>query len=224
MQAHHAHAFGGDAVARGDHSAFAGGKRLGRIKAEAGEFAHRADAPRFINPMEARGRRLRSHANCGGKRSPRIASISQGWPPRCTGITARVFGVIRRAKSSGSRFIVAGSISAKTGRAPVYPIGFGRRGKRVCRNDHLVPRANSGGDQRKMQRRGAGTDCNGVPRAHVLSKSHARNAAVSRAHRQPSAANHFRDSAHFFFAERGAMKRDRSAIAFDLHRLRIHPR
>ncbi len=33
-------------------------------------------------------------------------------------MTAFVFGVTRRRTSSGSRFIVAGSISAKTGVAP----------------------------------------------------------------------------------------------------------
>src|SRR6266581_3148816 len=46
--------------------------------------------------------------------------MSHGCPPKCTGIIAFVFGVIRRAVSSGSKFIVSGSISTSTARADYF--------------------------------------------------------------------------------------------------------
>ena len=60
MQPHHAHALGSNAVASSDHPAFAGGESLGRVKAEAGEFADGADVPRFINRRK-RVRRIFDH-------------------------------------------------------------------------------------------------------------------------------------------------------------------
>ena len=47
----------------------------------------------------------------------RIASISQGSPAMCTGITARVLGVIFRSRSAGSRFMVSRRQFASTGLA-----------------------------------------------------------------------------------------------------------
>ncbi len=41
----------------------------------------------------------------------------QGLPPRCTGMMARVRGVMRRSTSAGSRLNVSRSTSAKTGMA-----------------------------------------------------------------------------------------------------------
>jgi len=49
-----------------------------------------------------------------------ISSISQGWPVKCTGIIALVFSVILALISFGSMLYVSGSISAKTGFAPIY--------------------------------------------------------------------------------------------------------
>ena len=56
--------------------------------------------------------------------SPSAASSASGAgrPNRCTGMIAFVRGVIRAATSSGSRFSVTGSMSAKTGVAPTRAI------------------------------------------------------------------------------------------------------
>ncbi len=48
-----------------------------------------------------------------------IASMSAGQPSRCTTTIAFVRGVTRARMDSGSRQSVAGSMSAKTGTAPL---------------------------------------------------------------------------------------------------------
>ena len=57
-----------------------------------------------------------------GRSSARSSATGAGRPNRCTGMSAFVLGVILRATSSGSRFSVAGSMSAKTGVAPMRAI------------------------------------------------------------------------------------------------------
>jgi hypothetical protein len=52
----------------------------------------------------------------------RISAIGARRPNRCTGMIARVRGVIAASASAGSIFCVAGSISTSTGRAPVCMI------------------------------------------------------------------------------------------------------
>ena len=55
-----------------------------------------------------------------GSQSRRIGSRSTGTPPWSTTITARVCGVSAAAMVSAVTLPVAGSTSAKTGRAPTY--------------------------------------------------------------------------------------------------------
>ncbi len=57
-----------------------------------------------------------------GRPSAAISASGAGRPNRWTGMIARVLAVIRAATSSGSRFRVAGSMSAKTGVAPLRAI------------------------------------------------------------------------------------------------------
>jgi hypothetical protein len=49
----------------------------------------------------------------------RIVSISADWPNKCTGMMALVRGVMARSIRWGSMLKVSGSMSTKTGRAPV---------------------------------------------------------------------------------------------------------
>ena len=53
-----------------------------------------------------------------GRPSAASSSIGAGRPNRCTGMSARVRGVIFAATSATSTLSVAGSMSAKTGVAP----------------------------------------------------------------------------------------------------------
>ena len=46
--------------------------------------------------------------------------MSAGWPYRCTGMIARVRGVIARSTASAVMLCVAGSGSTGTGAAPVW--------------------------------------------------------------------------------------------------------
>src|SRR5258708_36168894 len=48
----------------------------------------------------------------------RMRSMSAGKPKRCTGIIARVLGVMAASSSAGLRLKVAGSMATKTGVAP----------------------------------------------------------------------------------------------------------
>ena len=57
-------------------------------------------------------------SSISGRPNAASSSSGAGRPNRCTGMIARVRGVIRAATSSGSRLYVAGSMSAKTGVAP----------------------------------------------------------------------------------------------------------
>ena len=49
--------------------------------------------------------------------------MSAGWPNKCTGKTAFVFGVQAASRRLGSRFKVSGSTSANRGRAPATRAG-----------------------------------------------------------------------------------------------------
>ncbi len=57
-----------------------------------------------------------------GRSNRRSSSIAAGRPKRCTGMIAFVFGVIFRSTSFGSMFSEPGSMSAKTGVAPIRAI------------------------------------------------------------------------------------------------------
>ena len=57
-----------------------------------------------------------------GSPKRRSSSTGAGRPKRCTGMIAFVCGVIRRSTSAGSRLSVPGSMSAKTGVAPMRAI------------------------------------------------------------------------------------------------------
>ncbi len=57
-------------------------------------------------------------SSISGGPSEASSSSGAGRPKRCTGMIARVRGVIRAATSSTSRLNVCGSTSAKTGTAP----------------------------------------------------------------------------------------------------------
>jgi hypothetical protein len=52
------------------------------------------------------------------------ASISHGMPPLCITTIAFVRGLILRATSVESRFMLSGSMSAKTGMAPSASTGM----------------------------------------------------------------------------------------------------
>ena len=57
-----------------------------------------------------------------GRPNAASSASGAGRPKRCTGTIAFVRGPIRRSTSSGSRFSVTGSMSAKTGVAPARAI------------------------------------------------------------------------------------------------------
>ena len=61
-------------------------------------------------------------SSSSGRPNAASSASGAGRPKRCTGTIAFVRGPIRRSTSSGSRFSVTGSMSAKTGVAPARAI------------------------------------------------------------------------------------------------------
>ena len=111
-------------VARRDHAAVAGADDLARVERKAGDVAVRpADLlplaiPEDLAADRAGGvldeRNAVHGAPCGTKR-PR----SHGMPIWCTHRIARVRGVMACSTSAGSMLYVSGSMSTKTGSAPM---------------------------------------------------------------------------------------------------------
>ena len=100
-------------VVHGDEPAVAEREQvLGREEAEG-----RGDARRDTRGAEGLRRVLDDR-----QAEPAELLDRRGRPKRCTGMIAFVRAVIRRSTSSGSRFSVTGSMSAKTGVAPTRAI------------------------------------------------------------------------------------------------------
>ncbi len=83
----------------------------------------------------------------------------------CTGSRALVRSVTAAAAACGSRFSVAGSMSAKTGRAPRRPRRSLRRRTRTGLSRPHRPSLHPDRAQREVQARGAARDGAGVRRA-----------------------------------------------------------
>ena len=84
--------------------------------------------------------------------------MSAGWPYRCTGMIALVRGVIAASICAGSIVNDAGSMSTNTGRRAGVADRRDGRDERERHGDHFVARADAGGEQRQVQRAGAGVD------------------------------------------------------------------
>ena len=111
VEREHADAVGELLVARRDEAAVA----------EAEEVLRREEAVRRHETVLRRLRERRRpapHPRSAAHRAARASGIGAGRPKRCTGMIARVRAVTFAATSSGSRFSVTGSTSAKTGVAP----------------------------------------------------------------------------------------------------------
>ena len=78
--------------------------------------------------------------------------MSAGWPYRCTGSTAAVRAVTAASTAVGLEAEVSGSMSANTGVAPVSATAFAVAAKVNDGHDHLVARADAGGEQAEVQR------------------------------------------------------------------------
>ena len=96
------------------HPALSGIQVLAGLEAEGARASDGADpAPAPFGQVRLRGI-LDQDQPFPARRSAR-ASISAGQPPMCTATIARVRSVTAASAAAGSRFIVRGSTSAKTG-------------------------------------------------------------------------------------------------------------
>ncbi len=84
-----------------------------------------------------------------------LASSAPGRPNTCTGMIARVRGVIAFSIASSEMHQVSGSTSTSTGRAPTWMHGVGRRREGEVRHDDLVALADAERGERQVQRHGA---------------------------------------------------------------------
>ena len=136
------------------HAAFAGRQVLHRVEAERGEIAERADARAADRRAEGVRGILDQARGRARAASARNAAIATGRPAKCTGRSAAVRGVIAAAAADGSRFIVARSMSAKTGVAPVCMMALS-----VAQNVSGVVTTSSPGRRRRRAATGAARRC-----------------------------------------------------------------
>ena len=127
-------------------------------------------------------------------------------------------GVTRRAASSGSMFIVTGSTSTSTGRAPTSATTFAVDGNVYAGTSTSSPGPMPGCEHADVQRRGAGRDGDGVlrpgrVREQLLELLHLRP------HRQLAALDHGRDLGELGLADVGQREPDYVSAGL---RLRYH--
>ena len=130
----------------------AGRHVLRRVEAERA-VPEAAGAPAAEQSRRGPGRRPRRRRARGGRRSRRIMSMSATSPKRWTGQIARVRGVIAASICFASIRYVSGSMSTKTGVAPVVEDRVRRRGERVRDRDDLVARLEADAGEDRHQRR-----------------------------------------------------------------------
>src|SRR5258708_7152607 len=93
--------------------------------------------------------------------------MSAMWPYMCTGMTARVRGVILRATSPTSRHQVSGSQSTNTGTQPARSTASAQE-MMEARHDDLGARRKLERLHGELERRGAVAERNAVPHAAIL--------------------------------------------------------
>ena len=139
--------------------------------------------------------------------------MRQGCPARCTGMTAFVRGVMAAANAAGSRPRLAGSMSARTGRAPqcTHRAQRGDEGER--RQHHFVARAHAECLEPHQQARP--TRWPPAPRA-ARPGSRRRRSPNSRTLRpvgQPARAQHLGDGRQFGLAQVRPEERQEGGLA-----------
>ena len=152
-----------------------------------------------------------------------MARMSAGRPPRCTGRSARVRDVTAAAAAAGSRFLVTGSMSAKTGVAPVWMIALAVAQKVngvVITSDVRTDLADQ---QRQMQRGRAGVHGHGVRHPNVLCEA-LLEFANARTAGQPARAKGGDDVFDVGRVDRRTAERNRSSTASWGRRLNVPPR
>ena len=173
------------------HPAFAGRQVLGRVEAEAGEVAdRRRPCGRSATPSTQCAASSISVRPRGARHAAQRRHVGRpaGVVHRQQRARARRHAPRRRPRVEIAR--VAGSMSANTGVAPACTIDVRGRTERQRRRDDLVAGADAGGEQRQMQRGGAGVDAR--PRARRRRRR--RTPARSRARADRSTASPTRAS------------------------------
>ena len=168
----------------GEHAALAGGEDLARVEGPGRDLGAGADRAAVVRRSGAARGVLDDDDAAADRTASRIASRSTGTPPWSTAMTTRVVaasGPPRRSGGSGCRW--SASTSANTGPGTDVHRRVGGGDERERRHHDVVARADSGDDQREVQRRRAARH-----RDRVLAPAwRAANAASNSATRGPCA-------------------------------------
>ena len=185
-----------------ERAAFDRGHVLVRVEAERDDVAEAADAL----ACEARADGMRGvfdHAQAAPLvRSRRRASCRPASPAKCTGMIARVRGVMAASSACGSMLRVSSSTSTNTGFAPTRITTLALAANVIAGTITSSPGPDAAGLQRDLQRRGGGGE-----RAHDAPAEIVGQSALELLHLRPAGdparAQDFDDAGDGVFVEGG---------------------